>query len=172
MNIVAISEKEWMDLKSIRLASLLDAPSAFGVRYQDAINYSDEEWKLRASRENGPIFFIAYIGEKAVGLIGGIFANEEYELISMWVAPEHRGGGVSIGLVETLQAYALNEGHKVVMLKVSPENEAADGLYRKCGFSVVGSGGALASNDSVELQKMEWRIMSRRNDLKYLHDLA
>jgi len=156
MKIVAISEKEWMDLKNIRLSSLLDAPSAFGIRYQDAINYSDEEWKLRASNENGPRFFIAYIAEKAVGLVGGVFANNEYELISMWVAPEYRRGSVSKGLVEALQTHALNEGHKVVILKVSPENKAADGLYRKCGFSVVGSGGALASNDSVALQKMEW----------------
>ncbi|WP_223430456.1 hypothetical protein [Pseudomonas sp. GL-B-26] len=41
--------KDWMLLKQVRLAALLDTPTAFGVSYQTAAQYSDEQWKERAS---------------------------------------------------------------------------------------------------------------------------
>lgn len=156
MKIVAVSENEWLDLKEIRLASLKEAPAAFSVQYSDAIEFSDNEWKQRASGDNGPNFFIGYVLNEAVGLIGGVFANDEFELISMWVAPDHRGTGVGEGLVHMLQNYARGEGHTAIVLMVSPSNKRACGLYQKCGFEVFGEGCLLASNDSIELQRMEW----------------
>ena len=156
MKIVAVSENERLDLKKVRLASLKEAPAAFAIRYGDAIEFSDNEWKQRASGKNGPKFFIAYVFGEAVGLIGGVFTNDEFELISMWVAPDHRGTGVGEGLVQVLQNYARGEGHTAIVLMVSPSNKRACGLYQKCDFEVFGEGGLLASNESIELQRMEW----------------
>lgn len=156
MKIVAISEHDWEDLKKVRLASLLESPAAFGIQLKDAIDYTAEDWMQRASQKQGPRFFIAYMDQIPVGLIGGVFANSEYELISMWVSPESRGYGVGKLLVDTLKENALKEGYRSLILKVSPDNKAAFNLYARCGFRVVGNGGALASDKNILLQKMEW----------------
>jgi ribosomal protein S18 acetylase RimI-like enzyme len=156
MNIVAITENDWEDLKEIRLTSLKESPGAFGISYHEARNYTPEDWKLRASENEGPRFILAYEGDAPIGLIGGIFANDEYELISMWVSPKFRGSSVGIQLVDALKEYAAKQGHNEIMLKVSPTNKSACHLYIKCGFSVVSEAGALASNDNINLQKMVW----------------
>ena len=156
VKIVAVLEEDWEDLKDIRLASLLESSAAFGIQHKDAINYTAEEWKQKASLKHGPRFFIAYMNEAPAGLIGGVFSNNEYELISMWVAPESRGSGVGKLLVDALKENVMGGGHRSIMLKVSQENKAACSLYTRCGFKVVGNCGALASDENILLQKMEW----------------
>ena len=49
MRIRTTETKDWMLLKQVRLAALLDTPTAFAVSYQTAAAYSDEQWKERAS---------------------------------------------------------------------------------------------------------------------------
>lgn len=51
--------QDWVSLKTVRLEALLDAPTAFGVSYQAAINYTDERWKELASSESQPHFWLA-----------------------------------------------------------------------------------------------------------------
>ena len=156
MNIVAITEEHWEDLRNIRLASLKDSPVAFGLSYEEAISFSSENWKLRASGHEGPRFLILYNDSKPVGLVGGVFANGEYELIAMWVSPEYRSSGAGFKLVEALKKHALSESHCDISLRVSPDNKPACHLYEKCGFTVVGEVGSLASNSNINLQKMAW----------------
>jgi len=156
MNIVAITENDWEDLKEIRLSSLKESPEAFGVSYHEASNYAPEDWKLRASENVGPRFILAYKGEMPIGLIGGIFANNEYELISMWVSPIYRRNRLGIQLVNALKGYAAEQGHSEIMLRVSPTNKSACHLYIKCGFCIVGEAGVLTGNDIGNLQKMVW----------------
>ncbi len=62
--------KDWMFLKQVRLAALLDTPTAFGVSYQTAAQYSDEQWKERASSAAGAEFWLAIKDDKPVGMIG------------------------------------------------------------------------------------------------------
>lgn len=162
MTIVPISKEHWRDLKNVRLASLRDSPNAFGVPYDAAAEYSDEEWMARASGEAGPVFFIAYEAGRPIGLVGGIYANGEYELISMWVAPEHRRSGVAKQLVEALKDRAVEDAYDVVILKVSPDNASACQLYSRCGFRAVGVAGELISDGEVYLQRMEWSTLAVR----------
>ena len=70
---VSICRNEWQDLRRVRLDSLLDAPEAFSVSYQDALDYTQNDWEIRASQDGEPRFFIAYQDENPVGLVGGIF---------------------------------------------------------------------------------------------------
>ncbi len=156
MKIVAITENYWEDLKEIRLSSLKESPEAFGLSYLEASDYTPEEWKLRASDTEGLRFILAYISEAPIGLVGGVFTRDEYELVSMWVSPKFRGNSVGIRLVDALKEYAIEQGHSEIILRVSASNISACHLYTKCGFSVVSEAGALASNDNINLQKMVW----------------
>ncbi|MCY1420199.1 hypothetical protein D9M71_358140 [compost metagenome] len=62
--------QDWVNLKTVRLEALLDAPTAFGVSYQTAINYTDERWQELVSSESGPHFWLAFDGSTPIGMIG------------------------------------------------------------------------------------------------------
>jgi hypothetical protein len=52
-----------MILKEIRLAALLDSPTAFGVSYQTAITNRDEQWKQRVYSEAQLKFWLTFKDE-------------------------------------------------------------------------------------------------------------
>jgi GNAT superfamily N-acetyltransferase len=55
-------------------------------------------------------------------------------LVGMWVAPEVRGTGVAVRLVERVLDWAREHRRTRVVLSVKRGNERAVGLYAKCGF--------------------------------------
>jgi hypothetical protein len=61
--------EDWMLLKKVRLAALLDTPTAFGASYHTAAAYTDEQWKVRAS-STGTVFWLAFEKDRPVGMIG------------------------------------------------------------------------------------------------------
>lgn len=152
------TESDWTALKAVRLAALLDAPTAFGVSHQTAAAYSEAQWRERAAGAAGAAFWLAFADDgQPVGLIGGgVDRNGHYNLIAMWVEAGHRGSGASARLVEAVQAHAVARGHARVVLDVSPENLRAAGFYRKQGFVFIDEWEPLASHPEIRVQKMEW----------------
>lgn len=151
-------EADWETLKAIRLASLLDAPTAFGVSYVSAAADSDAQWRERASGSGRAQFLLAFMDDVAVGMIASVVSRSlELNLIAMWVKPEWRGMDVAAGLVEAIKARAIAQGHARVVLDVSPDNERAAAFYRKQGFSFLPEWEALASHPEIAVQKMAWR---------------
>jgi len=49
MTIRPATEADWPGLKTVRLAALLDAPTAFGASHREASACTDEQWKARAA---------------------------------------------------------------------------------------------------------------------------
>jgi RimJ/RimL family protein N-acetyltransferase len=89
------TEDDWSSLKAVRLAALLDSPTAFGVSYESVAAYTDEQWKTRASGRQ-TAFWLAFQGSEAIGLIGSAVSQaQRTNLIGMWVAPPARGSGVA-----------------------------------------------------------------------------
>jgi ribosomal-protein-alanine N-acetyltransferase len=82
---------------------------------------------LMAEDEQGPVGFI--LGRA----IGG-----EAEILTLVVAPGQRRHGVGEALVEALVHEAQARNASAVYLEVAEDNEAARGLYRKCGFERAG----------------------------------
>ncbi|WP_233998825.1 GNAT family N-acetyltransferase [Microbulbifer pacificus] len=148
-----VTESDWKSLKKIRLESLLDSPDAFGLAYHDAKEISDKKWKSIASEVNGLKFFLARCNGEDVGLVGGIHTEGQYELVSMWVKPEKRNGGIGVSLVKELLGHAKSQGFASVILNVSLKNKAAYSLYSKVGFRDLKEAGG---SSGVELKKMIW----------------
>jgi len=163
MKILAVTENEWEDLKKVRLSSLKDSPEAFGLSYAEAKNYTSQNWKDTASGYKELRFFIAYEGDLPIGLIGGVYLNNKYELVSMWVSPNFRGSEVGGELIASLKKYALKQGHRSIVLKVSSENKRACHFYKKCGFSITLMDGIIVTNESVILQEMIWAENAQPN---------
>lgn len=152
------TETDWPELKRIRLAALLDTPTAFGVTHASAAAYTDESWRGRAAGRGPARFLLAFDGDTAVGIVAHIpGAARELGLIAMWVAPAARGTPVATRLVRAVQACAAAEAYERVVLEVSPANRRAAAFYQKLGFSFLPEWEALESHPHIQLQKMAWR---------------
>ncbi|WP_296948591.1 N-acetyltransferase [uncultured Massilia sp.] len=150
-------EDDWQTLKTIRLAALRDAPTAFGVSYQSAAADSDARWKQRAASSSLPEFWLAFDGAEPVGLAGGgVDQAGRYHLIAMWVAPAARGSDAARRLVDAVKARAVARGHARVVLDVAPENGRAAGFYRREGFVFLDEREPLASHPHISVQRMAW----------------
>lgn len=157
MIIRATNEEDWELLKEIRLASLLDVPTAFGVKYATAAAYSDAAWRERASNRGQAQFFLALMNGVAVGMVGAVVEPTlDLNLIAMWVRQECRGTLAAAGLVDAVKQRAVAQGHVRVVLDVSPGNERAAAFYLKQGFSFLPEWEPLASHPDISVQKMEW----------------
>lgn len=157
MDVRVAQARDWLLLKNARLSALLDTPSAFGMSYQTAAGYSDDEWKTRASSTTGVTFWLAVEQNKAVGLAGGhINASGRYNLIAMWVDPQLRGSDVASQLVGAVKHDALQRQYRQVYLEVSPDNHRAVSFYQKQGFAFINEWEPLDSNPDIQLQTMIW----------------
>lgn len=58
-------------------------------------------------------------------------------LISVGVHPDFRGRGMGRVLMDAFRAESARRGYKTMRLGVRNDNEAAIGLYRKCGWNAV-----------------------------------
>lgn len=155
MDIRQTQPHDWPALKRIRLAALLDAPTAFGMTYQSAAGYTDEQWQARAAGTNGTQFWLAWQDENPVGMVGAALnQNQRYNLIGMWLDPAARGRGVAARLVETVKTGARLKGHGQVYLDVAPDNTSAVNLYQQQGFSFIDEWEPLESHPHIQVQTM------------------
>ena len=126
-----IGPDDWEEFRDVRLASLLDAPAAFGARHADWAGADEQRWRDRMS--SVPLTVVARSSDGAVGVVCGAEAEDSVELISMWVAPEHRGTGLADRLVAEVVTWARGRG-KPTGLDVRDENAAAIRAYERAGF--------------------------------------
>jgi ribosomal protein S18 acetylase RimI-like enzyme len=155
------TEEDWETLKAMRLASLIDAPTAFGLTQATAAAYSEAQWRDRAAGRTKGEYLLAFVDGEAAGMIGGFVSEAlEFNLIGMWVKPACRGTALAASLVDSIKMRAAAQGHDRVVLDVSPENSRAAAFYRKQGFSFLPEWEALESHPDIKLQKMEWRAIA------------
>jgi ribosomal protein S18 acetylase RimI-like enzyme len=147
-------------LRTVRLAALKDAPSAFGSTHAAEVVRSDHEWTDRAlagSKGSVRATFFANGPGVVVGLVGGYRdgpSDGRVELVSMWVAPTHRRSGVGRALVDAVIAWTQETGGSDVGLWVTRGNSAAEHLYQSMGFIPTGERQPLPSDPSKEETRM------------------
>ena len=106
-----IQPDDWHVLRELRLASLLDAPEAFGQTHANALTIPDEEWQQIARASAG--------GDARIWLISSLDGNDaglvqarrrppaDCLVFSMWVAPSARRSGVGRLLID-----GVADGHR------------------------------------------------------------
>lgn len=145
VSIRRIRPTEWRALRDTRLRSLLDAPEAFGQRYDEAAAGKDEEWvsTARASAEGKRRIWL-FARDDSDAVVGVVQARRrppvDCLLFSMWVAPEARRLGVGAMLVDAVQDWGTSWGARRVVLWVLAANEPAMRFYDRIGFSVLKDG--------------------------------
>ena len=150
-------------LRDIRLRALQDSPSAFGSTYAVEVTRSEAEWAERAASGasgNDRFTALAFVDDDCIGLAGG-FRNDEdghhadIDLVSMWVAPSHRGSGVAEQLVDAVLDWARDDAQaEVVGLWVTHTNERAQRFYERLGFVETGDVQPLPSDPCKDEVRM------------------
>jgi ribosomal protein S18 acetylase RimI-like enzyme len=147
-------------LKQVRLAALVDSPSAFGSSYAAEVDQPDEHWasraELGAAGERSVTFFAVDDGS-VVGLVGAYrpdAAGPSVELVSMWVSPAQRRAGIAADLVDAVVRWAHGTGATAVELWVTRGNDAAVRLYEAAGFRSTGVDRPLPSDPCKDELRM------------------
>jgi [ribosomal protein S18]-alanine N-acetyltransferase len=78
------------------------------------------------------------IGGYMAGFILSRFAAGEAEILSIVIAPKHRGRGLSRPLLDLNLRRLAGLGARTVFLEVDENNAPARALYRRAGFADVG----------------------------------
>ena len=147
-------------LKAVRLAALLESPSAFGSTHGAEAAQPDEHWALRAARgasgAHSATYFAVADGS-VIGIVAGYRpdpAGLSIELVSMWVSPPHRRAGIAGKLVDAVIGWARETDAKSVDLWVTRDNDRALRLYEAAGFRETGEHQPLPSDPSKDELRM------------------
>ena len=78
------------------------------------------------------------LGRKIIGFAVSRLAADEAEILSIAVAADHRGRGLSRSLLLTHLGHLAGRGVRTVFLEVEENNQPARRLYQRAGFAVAG----------------------------------
>jgi GNAT superfamily N-acetyltransferase len=129
-------------LRDLRLRALATDPLAFGSTLAREQTWTErwQRWADEHASGGALATFLAFADDGTpAGLAGGIRDGgrpEQYELFSVWVAPEHRGAGHSSRLIEAVAAWARASGGRALVLWVT--DPRAQRLYERAGFAADG----------------------------------
>ena len=84
-----------------------------------------------------PLTVVALSGSRGVGVVSGAPADDHVELISMWVAPDHRGTGLAARLIDEVASWASARGQDTYLM-VRDDNARAIRAYERAGFVDLG----------------------------------
>ncbi len=77
-------------------------------------------------------------GRKIIGFAVSRLAADEAEILSIAVAADQRGRGLSRDLLLTHLGHLAGRGVRTIFLEVEENNQPARRLYERAGFAVVG----------------------------------
>ena len=156
-----VTPADWRSVKNLRLAALLDEPTAFCERWADAAALDDDAWRARAARgaDGGPACQVmAWDGARPVASAVGDLDDADPGrawLQGVHVAPDVRGRGLLERLVEQVAAWAAARGARELHLEVHERNARALAAYARLGFAPTGGRRPYpvdpASGDELEL---------------------
>ena len=125
---------DWELRRRLRLAALLDSPSAFSSTYEETVARDDAQWRAWPSR--GGAIFGAWLADEPIGMVGIGSAQDAdtADLFAMWVAPDARGSGAADVLIRAAIEWAVGKKLASVRLEVAPGNARAERVYVRHGF--------------------------------------
>jgi ribosomal protein S18 acetylase RimI-like enzyme len=150
---------DWPVWREVRLASLADAPYAYGSSLAREEGFGEADWRARLDPANG-MSAVAVLGERVVGAVGGYTpaGAETVYLVAMWAHPGTRGRGVADLLVADVLSWARENGWPSVSLRVADGNDAARRLFERNGFVSTGHREPLESDPTVGTETLARKV--------------
>lgn len=138
----------------ILIRSLLpsDAKSAFEVE-KESLDTAWSEEQIKDSVKNGNVYLVAVCNDKVVGTLSAVCSCDECEVMNLAVSPDWRRNGIAKALLARLESNL--GGASKIVLEVAEDNESAKALYKKCGFTPVGTRkGFYRGRNALVMEKM------------------
>ena len=134
------------DYRSMMLEAYERHPDAFtsSVAERASLPMSWWEQRLKDDPKANDLVLGAFQGARLAGVAGLSFeprekARHKAHLFGMYVPQAMRKGGIGKSLVLGVLEYARQRaGVKLIQLSVTEGNDAAQGLYERCGFVAYG----------------------------------
>jgi hypothetical protein len=76
-DLVRLGPDAWQEFREVRLASLADAPYAFGASHADWIDASEERWRSRLT--DVPLTVVARTDALLVGVVSGVSTGHPHD---------------------------------------------------------------------------------------------
>jgi RimJ/RimL family protein N-acetyltransferase len=146
---------DWELWRDVRLASLADAPYAYGSTLAREQEFDEVTWRSRLTPGNG-VAAAAVFNKDGVGAIA-VYTPPDTGvalLVAAWVAPTARGRGVGDALVAEMLDWAREQGYDQLELRVADGNEPARKLFLRNGFTPTGIREPLESDPTVGTERM------------------
>jgi ribosomal-protein-alanine N-acetyltransferase len=123
----------------IRGMTIEDVPAAHEID-QSSFTLPWPERSLRFEVSNNPVArcWVAELDGRVVGMLVLWMIVDEAHIATLAIHPELRRQGIAEQLLITALEKASEEGAQSALLEVRAGNDAAQALYQKYGFKVVG----------------------------------
>jgi GNAT superfamily N-acetyltransferase len=146
-----LTADDWELWRDLRLRSLADAPDAFGSTLERELGFTERDWRDRAGG-----FALVAVADGSPASIGAGFVPEDgcLHVVAMWTAPEHRGRGLAVRVLEAIATEARTQQRRLV-LDVTRGNGAARRTYERFGFVPTGESSPLRPGSGVLVDRME-----------------
>jgi ribosomal protein S18 acetylase RimI-like enzyme len=136
---------DWVSHRALRLDMLAADPEAFWADPDEARARTEQQWREEIA---GPRLHLqARRGEDVLGGIALLPAGytpehvipaDRAHIVSLWVRPAARGGGLTALLFAALARLSLDLGRPDLRLDVDETNLAAQRVYERLGFEATG----------------------------------
>ncbi|MGV9183547.1 ribosomal protein S18-alanine N-acetyltransferase [Arcanobacterium canis] len=134
------------------------------ARFDRAI-FGSDAWPLLVWQHvvgaSGQLYLLAEsepeLGQPAGDIValGGVGFGPDAEILTIAVAPQARGQGLGRQLLDNLINAAWSDGSEAIFLEVRSRGMAAQRLYERAGFTVVGRRKNYYSDDDALIMKLE-----------------
>ena len=104
-----LTEADWGQFRSIRLAALEESPEAFVAKLADEQEYDEDFWRARMRRAQRMVADVdgSDVGVLSVGVLDD--AENTAEIFGLWVRPDWRGRSVAATLVRSASQQAAED---------------------------------------------------------------
>ena len=130
-----LTEDEWDQYRSVRLAALRESPEAFVASHAEETEYDEDFWRTRMRRSRR---LLAEVDGEAVGTasVGEVDTDDgcHAELFGLWVSPALRGKGIATQLVSAGAKSAAASGRSHLYYWVGTDNGRAVAFASGFGF--------------------------------------
>ena len=134
-----LAPDQWMRVRDVRLASLLDSPGAFGANYEVESKFDESEWK---SLLNKLSFLVVSVEGTDIAVMSVESLDGDFDATcwvgGCWSDPKFRGIGAMTTMFSYMDSHAQTRGWQVQGLGVWIDNFSAIAAYEKLGFSKMG----------------------------------